>query len=266
MIDRDPAALADAYQNARPFPHIMIDDFFPPERIEAVTREIAAARIDPEAPGYGWFGKRRASDLETFPPETRRLVEEMNGPEFIRWLEQVTGIQGLEPDPYLEGGGIHQTPAGGFLKIHTDFNWHRRLERHRRVNILLYLNEDWDENWGGSLELWDEKDINAPDGRPGARIAPLLNRLVIFSTTDFSYHGHPHKLTCPPDRTRNSIALYYYSKERPQEEIKFGHSEMTNYRARHEEEGLGLKHKAHQLMLRSPRVRKLIDKVRRARG
>ncbi len=258
----DPRELAGKYKGAEPFPHLMLENFLPEDRIRRIAREIAAARIDPEAPGYGWLGKRRASEIDKFPPETRKLVEELNAPPFIRWLEEVTGIEGLYPDPYLEGGGIHQIPPGGFLKIHTDFNWHRRLEMHRRVNLLLYLNEDWQEEWGGQLELWRESDISSADGKPAASFAPIFNRMVIFSTTDFSYHGHPHKLTCPPDRTRNSIALYYYSKERPQSEIRFGNSEMTNYRARPEEH-LGLKHKIHQALIRHPFARRLANKLRK---
>lgn len=81
-------------------------------------------------------------------------MAELNGPEFRAWLSDVTGIPGLLADPELEGGGIHQIPTGGYLKIHTDFNWNKRLEMHRRVNVLLYLNEDWDEDWGGHIEFW----------------------------------------------------------------------------------------------------------------
>lgn len=241
----------------------MIENFFPAERVREVAQEIEAARIDPEAPGYGWLDKRRVSDMEKLPPKTRRLVEELNAPPFLRWLEELTGIEGLQPDPYLEGAGIHQIPPGGYLKIHTDFNWHRRLGLHRRINALLYLNEDWQEEWGGKLELWDEKDITKDDGKASAAFSPLFNRMVIFSTTDFSYHGHPHRLECPPDRTRNSIALYYYSKERPASEIKFQKSGMTNYRERPEEQ-LGLKHKIHQALIRQPFLRGIVDSLRRS--
>ena len=260
-MTNDASVLAIDYQNARPFPHIAIENFFPMERVKQISREIEAATIDPEAPGYGWFGKRRASDLNTFPPMTRQIVEELNGPEFIAWLERVTGIEGLEPDPYLEGGGIHQIPPGGFLKIHTDFNWHKRLQMHRRVNVLLYLNEGWQDDWGGQLELWHEDDIGKPDGKASASYSPTMNRMVIFSTTDFSYHGHPHTLTCPPDRTRNSIALYYYTKDRPAEDRRFGDLEMTNYRARPDEK-LGMKHKIHQILIQNPLVRQMIKKAR----
>jgi len=254
LLDSD---LADAYRNASPFPHVVLDNFYPEDRLKAVIAEISAAKIDPEAPGYGWFGKRRASDLDSFPKETRKLVEEMNAAPFISWLESITGIEGLVPDPYFEGAGIHQIPRGGYLKIHTDFNWHQRLQLHRRVNVLLYLNEDWREEWGGQLEFWDEKQIASPNGKAGARFSPILNRLVIFSTTDFSYHGHPEKLQCPEDRTRNSIALYYYSKERPGSETKFGNATITNYRERSGEH-MGLKHKIHQALLKNKWLRRLL--------
>ncbi len=260
-LEHDAVALAPRYSGAEPFPHIVIDDFFPAERLAAVRREISAARIDPEAPGYGWFGKRRASDLERFPEETRRLVEELNSPPFLGWLEQVTGIPDLEPDPYLEGGGIHQTPAGGYLKIHTDFNWHERLQRHRRINLLVYLNENWNEDWGGHLELWAEDQVGNPDGAPAVSIAPHFNRVAIFSTTDRSYHGHPHPLTCPPERTRDSLALYYYTKARPADEVRFGQLNMTNYRPR-PDEGFGLKHRIHQWLIRHPALRRIAGRFR----
>ena len=254
-LDTDPPTAE--YRHARPFPHAIFDGIFQDERLRRVAREIKSARIDPEAPGYGWFGKRRISDLGRLPAETRKLIEEMNSEPFLAWLEKLTGIANLKPDPYLEGGGVHQIPPGGFLKIHTDFNWHRRLRLHRRVNALLYLNEGWKEEWGGHLELWHERDVERADGQPTMRIAPIFNRMVVFSTTDSSYHGHPEKLACPAGTTRNSIALYYYSEGRPSEEVRFGKSVMTNYREHRAADNLGLKHKIHQILIRYPKLRGL---------
>jgi Rps23 Pro-64 3,4-dihydroxylase Tpa1-like proline 4-hydroxylase len=98
--------------------------------------------------------------------------------------------------------------------VHADFNLYPRLNIWRRLNFLLYLNEQWDESWGGELELWNRT------GKQKVRaIQPLFNRVVIFDTSNFSYHGHPHPLMCPPDRSRKSIALYYYTAEKPQGEI-----------------------------------------------
>ena len=251
--------LAEEFREASPFPHLVIDDFFPEERVHAVAEEIRAAKIDPESPNYGFVGKRRNSDLSTFPSRTREIVEELNSREFLSWLEKVTGIDGLYPDPDLHGGGLHQMPPGGYLGLHTDFNWSETLQMHRRLNLLLYLNEDWNEDWGGALELWTEDQIEAADGSAAARFMPFFNRVIVFATTDFSYHGHPHKLACPPDRTRNSIALYYYSKERPESEVRFGESKLTNYRAAAGKD-LGLKHRFHQKLLEHASLRKFLGR------
>lgn len=249
--------LAEVFSQASPFPHLVIDNFFPPARVHAIAKEVGTETIDPEAPDYGFKGKRRNSDLATFPPEARAMVEELNSREFISWLERVTGIEGLHPDPDLHGGGLHQIPPGGYLGVHTDFNWHHKLNMHRRLNLLLYLNENWNEDWGGALELWTEDQIEADHGSAAVSLMPLFNRVVIFATTDFSYHGHPHKLACPPDRTRNSIALYYYSKDRPESEIRFGESKLTNYRAM-AGKTLGFRHRVHQSLLKHEFLRKLL--------
>src|SRR5581483_6543461 len=116
---------------------------------------------------------------------------------------------GLIPDPYFTGGGLHQIERGGYLKIHADFDRHEKLGLQRRLNVLVYLNRDWDESYGGALELWDRAMTH-----PVVRVLPVFNRCVVFSTTDQSYHGHPEPLTCPPDRRRRSLALYYYTAAR----------------------------------------------------
>ena len=207
-----------------------------------------------DAEFYGQRGKSATRDVGKMGAETRAIIAEMNSPGFVSWLEDLTGIAGLQPDHSLAGGGIHQIRRGGFLKVHTDFNWHAGLQLHRRVNVLLYLNEDWQAEWGGALELW-KPDMSAC----GALILPLLNRLVIFSTTDESYHGHPDPLACPEGVSRNSIALYYYAAE-PAPARAFGQSQMTNYRPRPGERITSLRHSAHQLLLRVPSARRLMGR------
>ncbi|NJM87615.1 MAG: 2OG-Fe(II) oxygenase [Hydrococcus sp. RU_2_2] len=160
---------------------------------------------------------------------TRLLLYQMNGATFVNFLEKLTGIEGIIPDPHLVGGGLHQIERGGYLKIHVDFNKHGKLNLDRRLNLLLYLNKNWQEEYGGNLELWDRDMIKCQK-----KILPIFNRCVIFSTTDFSYHGHPEPLTCPEGRTRKSLALYYYSNGRPPEEVSNGHS--TVFRARPDED------------------------------
>lgn len=121
-------------------------------------------------------------------------------------MEGLTGIQGLIPDPYFNGGGFHEISPGGKLGIHADFRLNERLHVSRRLNVLIYLNKDWHEDFGGYLELWDR---SMKQNRRS--IAPIFNRCVVFNTDADSYHGHPEPLHCPPDRTRKSIALYYYT-------------------------------------------------------
>jgi Rps23 Pro-64 3,4-dihydroxylase Tpa1-like proline 4-hydroxylase len=214
------------YAQAIPFPHIVIDDFLPPALLESVLHEF------PQVNSIQWqtfnssAEKKLASNHERQMGElTRFLLYQLNSSTFLTFLEQLTGIEGLIPDPHFVGGGLHQIERGGFLKMHVDFNRHTTLNLDRRLNLLIYLNQDWQEAYGGNLELWDQ-DMT----RCEQKILPIFNRCVIFSTTDFSYHGHPNPLTCPEGQTRKSLALYYYSNGRPAEEVSGGHSTLFKTR------------------------------------
>jgi hypothetical protein len=138
-------------------------------------------------------------------------------------------VDNLIPDPRFEGGGLHQIVRGGKLGVHADFNKHRDFGLDRRLNLLLYLNRDWREEYGGHLQLWD-RDV----ARCEAKVLPVFNRVMIFGTTDFTFHGHPDPLTCPEGMTRKSLALYYFSNGRPAEEITGEHS--TIFKAREKRE------------------------------
>jgi Rps23 Pro-64 3,4-dihydroxylase Tpa1-like proline 4-hydroxylase len=139
----------------------------------------------------------------------------------IEFLAILTGIKGVIPDPYFVGGGLHQIKPGGKLAVHADFNHHEKLNLERRINVLIYLNKDWKEEYGGHFELWNKEMTRAEQ-----KVLPVFNRCAIFSTTSISYHGHPNPLACPPDRTRKSIATYYYSNGRPEEEVRDSHSTL----------------------------------------
>jgi len=206
---------ATAYRTADPFPHIVLDDFLPADVLERVIDEFPG----PDDLDWRRFNEQREVKLATnstweIPPFTQQLLTQFNSETMICFLEQLTGITGLIPDPHLWGGGLHQIERGGHLKIHADFNWHERLLLDRRLNLLVYLNQDWDPAWGGALELWDRDTTACRE-----RILPLANRCVLFNTTDHSFHGHPEPLACPPDRTRRSLALYYYTNGRPAAEV-----------------------------------------------
>jgi hypothetical protein len=210
----DPAQLGeraathhDEYVGATPFPHIALDDFLPEAVLGDVLAEFPSARDE------GWLRFESENEVKLgsqadtpIGETTRLLLQEFNSAAFIEFLEQLTGIQGLVPDPYFEGGGMHQIVRGGHLNVHVDFNRHPRTGLARRLNALIYLNRDWKDEYGGKLELW-----SADQQRCERRIAPLFNRLVVFSTTETSYHGHPEPLACPEDTSRKSLALYYYS-------------------------------------------------------
>lgn len=214
------------WATAFPFPHIVVDNLFPAEVLDGVIAEY------PESEDVDWQRfdaptelKLALADTTQMGATTRRLLHELNGQVFVEFLESVTGIEGLIPDPHLWGGGLHQIRRGGYLKIHADFNQHPHLKLDRRLNVLIYLNKDWPESYKGQIELWDETMTTC-----GKRILPLFNRMVVFATTDFTYHGHPDPLECPVNRARRSLALYYYSNGRPLEEITPGHTTLFKQR------------------------------------
>lgn len=215
-----------AYRAAEPFPHAVLDDLFPTATLEEVVTEFPApGEISWERFDSPQERKLAARDDRELGPATRRLLHELNSSVFIEFLERLTGIEGLIPDPHYFGGGLHQIEPGGHLEVHADFNWHGRLKLDRRINLLLYLNRDWPEEFGGHLELWD-RDLTACV----RRVLPVFNRCVIFNTTDTAYHGHPEPLRAPAGTTRKSLALYYYSNGRPAEEVSPVHN--TAFRPR----------------------------------
>ncbi len=218
--------LKDKYRTAQPFPHIAIDDFFPRDVVDAVHAEFPR----PDQVAWQKFDnaqeRKLASDKErALSPAARRLIWEMNSQVFLQFLEVLTGIPNLIPDPQLSGGGMHQIPRGGKLGVHVDFNKHGNYGLDRRLNLLLYLNKDWREEYGGHLELWDREMKNCV-----TKILPIFNRVALFSTTEYSWHGHPNPLACPEGWTRKSLALYYYTNGRPAEELADTHS--TVFRTR----------------------------------
>ncbi len=214
------------YATASPFPHVVIDDFLPAEVLEAVLTEFPEPRdVDWQQFDNQQEIKLALCDTELMGPATRHLLAEFNGQVFVDFLERLTGIEGLVPDPHYGGGGLHQIRAGGFLKVHADFNRHHRLRLDRRLNGLLYLNKNWSEEWGGHLQLWNQDMTQCVH-----RVLPVFNRFLLFSTTDDANHGHPDPLCCPPDRARRSMALYYYTNGRPEEELRSDHSTLFKQR------------------------------------
>ena len=150
--------LAPVYAAARPFPHVVIDDFLPEPLVARVLEEFPSPEAAWDRLEKSAYSKKLAANREDqVGPFIFSVLEELNGADFLRFLQALTGIQGLTPDPYFEGGGLHQILPGGFLKVHADFNFHSSLRLDRRLNLLLYLNRDWRDEYGGHLELWDRR-------------------------------------------------------------------------------------------------------------
>lgn len=219
---------ADAYRLADPFPHIYFDNFMDPDRLREAVNVFPSPK---ELDFYRYenvLEKKLAMDqVSLLPQAISSILLAMNSPVFLEFLEILTGIDGLIPDPYFRGGGIHQIEPGGKLDVHIDFNWHQKLRLDRRLNVLLYLNEDWLEEYGGYFEIWDgHKDDSGAHilTESKTKILPIFNRLALFSTSERSYHGHPDPLTCPEGWTRKSIATYYYTNGRPEDEKVSAHS------------------------------------------
>jgi len=205
--------------NAKPFPYIEIDNFFDKDYLDEILNTFPKLSEDKHDFKMNTKAevKLAIGSPEKIPNKINSLIEYLNSYFFLNFLQELTGIkQRLIPDPYLFGAGLHEIKKGGFLKIHSDFNVHPQLNLNRRLNLLLYLNKDWKEDWGGHLELWDREMKSCK-----VKITPSFNKLVIFNTTDFSFHGHPNPLATPENVTRKSLALYYYTNGRPSNEINF---------------------------------------------
>ncbi len=220
----------DEYQNAAPFPNIVFPDFFNPEMLDQVLGEFPdlAKKKAEEIEKFNDYNqvKLATKGEASFGDVTKALVHYLNSEPVLEFLRELTGIEEkLIPDPYFEGGGYHEIKPGGMLKVHTDFATNGLTKLDRRLNLLIYLNKDWEESYGGHFELW-QKDMSKCE----KRILPLFNTVAIFSTIPLSNHGHPNPLTCPPDRSRKSLALYYYSNGRPENEIS--EDQLTTFKGR----------------------------------
>ena len=193
----------------KPYPHVVIDNFFDPEILERVTGDF------PSRSGRDWIKydteneikqtSRGIADLSAF---TQAFFMQICAEPMMGFLRYVTGHADLVPDPLFHGGGLHESFRGGWLNVHVDWTQHPVLPLARRLNLIIYLNHDWDPAWGGALDLCDHVTKKA-----GASVAPLFNRAVIFETNDETLHGFPEPLTCPVGQSRKSISLFYWSPD-----------------------------------------------------
>ena len=195
---------AEAYQAAGPYNHICIDDFLPPEILQQVREDLSTMPEAQHSYSRAQENLKSSYNPERLPTYTRNLFHTFNSRPFLMFLEKLTGINRLIPDPYYVGAGIHQVANGGHLDIHADFILHGHLHVERRLNVLIYLNEDWDESYGGSFEVWDKAMT-----KKEASFVPHFNRMVCFSTGSDTFHGNPEPVNHPNGEPRRLMFLFY---------------------------------------------------------
>lgn len=216
--------LRSLYGSAKPFPYIIFDDFMPLSDSFFCRDEMEKYNKWGHDPSdysknaqknkfFTPWNEENLEDIKAQMPLTWKYLDYFNSKEFLKNLEDLTGIENLIPDNTFTGGGVHRIDSGGKLSIHTDYAKHpNKNDLFRRINLLIYLNSDWVDSWGGSLQLWKDDMSECVH-----EIQPVMNRAVIFNTTSKSLHGHPHPLNTPEDISRYSIALYYFTKEKSEE-------------------------------------------------
>ena len=231
IVRPDVLARADqlhgSFVSAAPFRHVIIDNFLKPEVADALLGEFPKFEQgnyigDDGKPG----GKSTIDRVKGLGPSYRTLDEVIQSRGFLDFVGAITGIKDLIYDPYYLGGGTHENRHGQDLRAHIDFNYHPSERWHRRLNLIVYLNHEWDEAWGGMFDLY--RDPYA-DAGPTVRVAPMFNRCVIFETNEHSWHGFERILQPEAKRhiSRKSVALYFYTKDRPAEEVAGRHT--THY-------------------------------------
>ena len=205
------------YQKTKPFPHIVIKNFFNNEFLNKVLDEFPDLQKIDSSSNYNNKNEIKFANNEKkkFKKYTKLIFKYLNSKKFLSFIQILTSInEKILPDPHLSGGGLHEIKKGGVLKVHTDFNKHPFKNLDRRINILIYLNKRWKKKYGGNLEFWNKNMKKCEK-----KIQPNFNTMVIFSTNDFTNHGHPNPLNCPIKMSRKSLATYYFSRGRPNNEI-----------------------------------------------
>jgi len=193
------------YSKGTPVPWIAFDDFLPQDLLTAVQNEID------EIPLHIWDSftrngsyMRECNNMK-FSPLIRELVMNFNSGEFVHWLEGITGLEKLIPDPHLIGAGLMRCGPGNSLKLHTDFNWNEQLQLNRSLSMILYVSREWEDEWEGGLEFWsfDRKELLH-------KIHAKPNRLLLWNYDENLVHGHPNPIACPESASRDGLRLFYF--------------------------------------------------------
>ncbi|MFN8322056.1 MAG: 2OG-Fe(II) oxygenase [Chitinophagales bacterium] len=210
------------FNSTKPFRFAVVEQFFNPESAAQIHNAFPPI-TDGTWNRTTYIDQRNKAIKEHFKADSifKDVFAEINSDEFIQWLVRLSGIPDLQADRELFGAGLHQSISGAHLNVHIDYNIHPITKYHRRLNVLVYMNEHWLDEYNGHLELWD---LTTPEKKIIGKFAPTFNRCIIFETNEVSYHGHPKPLNIPQTLSRKSLAAYYYTKDRPINEIAKEHN------------------------------------------
>jgi hypothetical protein len=208
-LSRSVSDLLDDYRHAKPFPHLILDDLFPPEELDALLDEL------PPVSAENWVHERNERYVKSNLRSAVYLREHgyaftsvLHSAAFLYFLTEMTGIKALLPDPYLRGAGFHVMEEGGRFEVHADTNTDNYCGLHRRLALMIYLNKGWKPGFGGQLELWNQDST-----RCEKVIEPLFNRTVLFEIGDTNFHAVRPVISGLGAR-RKSFAAYFHTVTR----------------------------------------------------
>lgn len=204
--------LCESFKTAQPYSHVVIDNFFNDTYADKLHEKF------PEISHPNWFSYwnpiEKKFAMNNFKSEDlvmiKNLFDTLQSDYFVDLMKKLTGIDNLESDPHLHGAGLHYHPTGGKLDMHLDYSLHPISGKERRVNLIIYMNKNWREEYGGHLQLWNKEFTECV-----TKLEPRFNRAALFQTSDISWHGLPDPIVCPTDTGRKSVAIYYVSDPRP---------------------------------------------------
>lgn len=201
------------FQDGIPYPHVLINDFFDLSYAEYLHKNFLTSDNKKILSYNNPIEKKLVIDNFESEPIFFDLFEKLNSSNMLSIMQKLTSINNLEKDPTLHGAGLHLHARGGKLDLHLDYSIHPILKKERRINLIIYMNKDWNVEWGGGIELWSKNNEGFPLEKK-SNISPMFNSAVIFQTSDDSIHGLPTPIKCPEGIFRKSIAIYYISQAR----------------------------------------------------